>query len=220
MVLGCRLAAIQSFLESSSSPHVFVKDMAYMVEKSDYDFIPKGYTHTFLIRHPFRVFSSFRKATFKQFSTLGLFPDEVAADEEKYDFERDLPYINLSGLLFKDLYDIWKFAKEDADFNLTVVDGDDLMSNPAEILPKYCRAVGLPYRDALLKWDASAKGVNEWKVPANLLHNQFHFHERSVTSSEFYPPSPMPERDQLTSDVIRCADQMMPYYNEMYAARI
>ena len=103
-----------------------------------------------------------------------------------------------------------------------VIDGDDLMSNPAEILPKYCRAAGLPYRESLLKWDASTDVVNDWKLPGdeNLTKSLHHLYERALRSSEFFPPSPMPDRDHVTPDVIRCVDQNMEYYNEMYNARI
>ena len=194
--------------------------MAHAVDKNAYDLIPDGYTHAFLIRHPLRVFSSFRKAMFAQFSVLGLLSGE-ATDEKTFDIGRHFPFMDQSGLIFKSMYDLWKLVCEKTDSTPIVIDGDDLMANPGKILPKYCRAVGLPYSESLLKWDASTKGVNDWKFGAKDAINSFvYVFERALKSSEFHPPNPMPDRDQVTPDVIRCADQMMPYYNEMYAARI
>ncbi|XP_054753256.2 uncharacterized protein LOC129259014 [Lytechinus pictus] len=212
-------ASIGKFLESSSERHVFVKDMAYAITPNEYNFLPAGYKHAFLIRHPLRVFRSWRKAMFAQHSALGLLKGEAAV-EETYDLERDCPYLNSGGLMFKDTYDIWKYVCENLDSDPIVIDGDDLLSKPAKVLPKFCEAIGFPYDESLLSWDASAEITKSWKLPADgLVGNLAHLYGTAILSGEFLEASQPPSRDEVTADVLRCSDEIMKYYEEMYEAR-
>ena len=201
---------------------MLVKDMAQvMMGQEDYSFIPKGYKHAFLIRHPLRVFASYRKAMFGELSAQGMLTGD-AADEKTFDIGHHTAWINPSNpILFKDMHNIWKYVRENLDSDPIVIDGDELMSKPAEVLPKFCRAVGIPYDDSLLKWDASTDAMHKWVVPASGVVDSFvHVYGRAASSTEFYPPQDMPKREDLTPDVLRCADEMMKYYEEMYAAKI
>ena len=213
-----RIASIKSFLENSSRPHVFVKDMGFSISEEEYVYIPEGYTHTFLIRHPLRVFASYRKALYDTFSGFGLLP---GVDEKAFDLDGEYPFIRSPGLMFMDLYKIWRYVSEKPGAVSVVIDSDDLLSNPAEILPKYCRAVGLPFSESLLKWDASTDVANNWMLPADDLLDSLHiFYKRALKSSEFVAPSPMPAQNQVTPDVIRSVERNIQCYNEMYKARI
>ena len=66
--------------------------------------------------------------------------------------------------------------------------------DPAGMLPKYCKAVGIPYNDSLLSWDANPDITDIWKcafMPVKdfefiriFCHNAFH-------TSHFLPPPPI-----------------------------
>ena len=48
------------------------------------------------------------------------------------------------GCLFKEHYDLWKYVKENLDPNPVIIDSDDLLSDPAVMMSKYCTALGIP----------------------------------------------------------------------------
>ncbi|XP_072171392.1 uncharacterized protein [Diadema setosum] len=213
-------ASIKSFLERSTGKHVFVKDMGTGMKICNFEFLPKGYKHTFLIRHPLRVFTSLRKATYTTFSEMGMLRGE-SSEEKTFDVGRDYIFMDPSQLAFGELYELWKYVRENLDSDPIVIDADDLLSNPAELLPKYCEAIGLPYDESLLKWDASMALTEKWNVAGeDLLGSIKDFYGRALTTGIFASPGPMPSRDHVTPDVIRCTDSVMKYYDELYQSRL
>ena len=144
-----------------------------------------------------------------------------AADEKTYDLERDDQFFP-PGCFVQELYDLWKYIKdENIDTNPIVIDGDDLLTKPAETLSTYCAEVGLPYNGSLLQWEASTEAMDKMKASGDdLLKNMVHFYGTAMKSSCFLPPSKLPSRDQLPNDVIRCSDKVMPYFDEMYETRL
>ncbi|XP_071499702.1 uncharacterized protein [Diadema antillarum] len=211
-------ASIKKELESATGKYVFVKDMGVgMGSGHTFQYLPSGFKHTFLIRHPVRCINSGRKATFALFSQLGLLQGE-AANEETYDIERDDKYFP-PGCYFKELYDVWKYVRENIDNDPVVIDADDLLAKPGEVLKAYCAAVGFPYSESLLQWDASTESLRSWKAAGdNVVLDLVSFYGTAMKSSKFLPPSKFPDR--LTPDVIRCSKKVMKYYEEMYNSRI
>ncbi|XP_072171348.1 uncharacterized protein [Diadema setosum] len=213
-------ASIQRFLERSTGKHVFVKDMGTAMKSCNFEFLPKGYKHTFLIRHPLRVFNSLRKATYTRLTELDMISGE-SSHEKTLDVGRDYPFMDPSQLAFGELYELWKYVRENLDSDPIVIDADDLLSNPAELLPKYCEAIGLPYDESLLRWDASMALTGKWNVAGEgLIESIKGFYGRALTTGIFAPPGPMPSRNHLTPDVIRCTDAVMKYYDELYESRL
>ena len=144
-----------------------------------------------------------------------------AADEKTYDVERDDRYFP-QGCFVEELYDLWKYIRdENIDSNPIVIDGDDLLTKPAETLSAYCDAVGLPYDESLLQWDASLEAFKKMKACGDdLLMDVSNFYGTAMKSSRFCPPSKMPPRDEMPPDVIRCSDKVMKYFDEMYETRL
>ncbi|XP_041480481.1 branched-chain-amino-acid aminotransferase-like protein 1 [Lytechinus variegatus] len=212
--------SVKRRLEASTAKHVFVKDMAFGVPDGYRQFLPKGYRHTFLIRNPLRSIYSYRKSMFKQFSELGLLEGD-AADESTYDLERHDRYF-APGYFVKEVYDLWKYLQDSGiDPNPLIIDGDDLLTKPAETLSAYCAAVGLPYNDSLLQWDESVEAFKKMKASGdNVLMDVVNFYGTAMKSSCFFPASKPVPRDQLPADVIRCSEKVMAYFDEMYEARI
>ncbi|XP_071494404.1 uncharacterized protein [Diadema antillarum] len=212
-------ASVKKMLETSSSKHVFVKDMGSGVADDNFRFLPEGYQHTFLIRNPIRFINSYRRGIYIQYKQLGLLKGE-AANERTFDVECDdknFPH----GFYMKEPYDIWKYVSENIDGNPIVIDADDLLAKPAAILSAYCSAVGLPYSESLLKWDASTESVKSRKAAGdNFVFDLDHFFSTAARSSEFLPASKFPPRESLTPDVIRGSERVMKYFDEMYESRL
>ncbi|XP_071483451.1 uncharacterized protein [Diadema antillarum] len=213
-------STMKETLESTQSKYVFVKDMASGVASDDTrKYLPSGFKYTFLIRDPIRSISSYRKAMFAQFTELGLLKDE-SANEQTYDVERD-DILFPSGCYVEELYDLWKYVKENIDSDPIVIDADDLLTKPAEYLKAYCDKVGLPYTESLLKWEASTESLKSWKAAGdNLVLDVVNFYGSAMRSSEFFPPSRKPDPNKLTRDVRRCADKVMKFYNEMAESKL
>ncbi|XP_071498621.1 uncharacterized protein [Diadema antillarum] len=211
-------SSVKKALENANSKRVFVKDMgAGVVSSNAFQFMPSGFKHTFLIRNPIRSINSTRKAMFTNQSQLGLLKGK-SANERTYDVEHDDPTYP-SGYYIQELYDLWKYVRENIDSDPIVIDADDLLTKPAEYLKAYCDKVGLPFSESLLKWDASTDSLKSWKAAGdNLVLDAVNFYGRAMRSSEFLPPSKFPEK--LTSDVIRCSNKVMKYFEEMYAHRL
>ncbi|XP_071486562.1 uncharacterized protein [Diadema antillarum] len=218
--LSLSYSSVKHRLENSTSRHVFVKDISVAMTRVNFEHLPKGYRHTFLIRHPLRVFASLRKAVTSSFSDLGLLRDS-ARDEATFDIGRDHPLGDGSQMGVRETYELWKYVRENLESDPIVIDGDELLANPAEVLSKYCEAADLPYDKSLLTWDASVAVLNKWIIVGDgSLEKLIPFYGRALRSSHFSTPSEIPSRDHVTPDVIRCTDEVMKYYEEMYQCRL
>ena len=184
--------------ESLTQPYteydaVFIRDPAYFV-KGRYKNYTSGafstFKHTFMIRDPYKSFSSFIR--------LG--------KEAKIE-------------IAPEVYDMYKTVKESVDPNPVVVDADDLIKNPRDIMKSYCNATGLTYTDDMLTWTPGV--VEDWKK-GNPYCNIFH--ERAMMSSGFIKPADSTSHtmsiDELSDDVKEILEDAMTCYQEMYSARI
>ena len=197
-----------------------MKDMAYSIPKEQLPLLPVGYKHTFLIRHPYQVLRSHRETKITHLAELGL----LKVDPVDFDLEKHHPYLS-PGRYFGEVYDLWRHVRANIDPSPVIIDGDELLSRPAEVVPKYCDAVGLPFSESMLKWDASPDYVMEsWKSPTGSLNDRLEstmmWYDRALRSSEFLPPRPLATESTLTPDVIRCGNNVMKYYNEMFEHRL
>ncbi|XP_071481241.1 uncharacterized protein [Diadema antillarum] len=187
-----------------------------------------NYKYTFLVRHPIKVFQSYRNVIYSVATEMSLYAEDPsrckAPSPADFHFARDSPdrYV-AKRCFFKELYDAWIHVKEHLDPNPIIIDSDDLLSNPAGMLSKYCAAVGVEYSDGLLKWEADPECCANWKNVLTPLH---HFKigrifcGNALNSTHFLPPSPIPSIDDVTEDVRKATERAMPYYQEMYEARM
>lgn len=204
---------------------IFLKEVAYTID-GHYDFLPdksSGYRHAFLLRHPIKVFASWRKVMLEidqevNGSTVS------RTDCKSFHMIKDLPGLySPPGLFFKELYDLWSYVKANLDPNPVIVDSDDLLSDPPTVLSRFCSAVGMPYTDGLLKWDGNPDTTSDW-ITAFSPPNDFEFIriycKNAFSTTNFLPPSPIPDLESLTQDVKECVEASMPYYQAMYENRI
>ncbi|XP_041453095.1 uncharacterized protein LOC121406143 [Lytechinus variegatus] len=212
-------AKVKPRLEGAKGRYVFVKDMCLAMNEKVHQYLPRGFRHTFLIRTPEKALQSFRNSYFHHFKAQGLLHGE-AADENTFDLLRDCPHMEDSYNI-TDVYDFWKYVREEIEPNPIVIDADDLLTHPKEIMMKYCELVGLPFDESLLHWDSSLATFKSWKQCGDdQLLNMVDFYGRAMNSSCFMPPNkPMP-RDKMTPDVIKGIDKTMASFLEMYEHRI
>lgn len=184
--------------------HVFVKDMAYAVHGRHHMFqeVPglSGYQHTFLIRHPAKAVASLYKASRNTTLTGWTYFDEAEAG-------------------FQDLYDLHQAVSREGRCSPVVVDCDDVLAQPEEMMQAYCRAVGLKYKEGMSSWEPG-KGHPDWNVWEG-------WHNGALQSSGFQKkasaePTHAPH-DVLASlppEVADLVDRMMPLYQELRSARL
>ncbi|XP_071506171.1 uncharacterized protein [Diadema antillarum] len=215
---------------------IFVKDMAYGMSYST-QFLPdrsSNYRFAFLIRHPIRVFSSWRRAVLNihdilpkvltSSKTSDASKGGDASSSEAFHVGNDTAsWYSPPGLFYKELYDLWTFVMEKYDPNPVIVDSDDLVSDPSTVLPKFCQKLGIPYSDALLEWDGNPNTTDDW-VCGFVKPSEFDFMKvycgTAFNSTCFKGSSSMPSFESLTPDVKDCVKRAMPYYLEMSARKI
>ena len=193
--------------------YLICKDLPFSL-CGNHDLIPAGFRHTFLIRHPYKMFSSW-KAILGRLYFPGLSLPEI------FDSHLNKHYN------YKEQYELLRYLQEHpelGDPNPIVLDADDLLNHPERILPQYCQAIGVPYADDMLKWKPGREVVNKWMISRQLCGGGFHndecgFYKTAMESSSFLPAKKLPERDELDEDVLACADITMPYYDLMYNMR-
>ena len=189
---------------------VFCKDLAYALRER-YDLLPKGYRHTFLIRDPRKVFPSFKN----------MWTNMLQDDSLQF---QELPsFMNPPKHAFGELFELYEYVQHQGlEKDPIIIDADDLQSNPGSILSQYCAAVGIPYSESLLQWEAGARVVDTWKL-ADIAQQvdqleEGGYYETAFRSTHFLPPRDPP--DEIDADLLPLIDKSTEFYNRMYAARI
>ncbi len=193
---------------------VFCKDIVDAIV-GRYGKLPKGFRHTYLIRHPHKVFLSWKK---------------FAANVQEVPYESvilngDLhPTLHPSNSSYGKLYDLMMFFKTRGDEpSPIVIDSDDLQQDPDSIISQYCRALGIPYDKSLLQWPSGVEAFNNWISAKSSLVTSIKpggHQQRCAESTSFAPPSATPSREQLTDDILAQVDNVWYWYQEMYALRL
>ncbi|KAK3313435.1 P-loop containing nucleoside triphosphate hydrolase protein [Apodospora peruviana] len=132
----------------------------------------RNFHFTFLIRHPRRAIPSYYRCTVPPLDAKTGFytflPSEAGYDELRrlFDFLKDEGIVG-----------------GDSGIKITVVDADDLLDKPAEVIEAYCKDVGIEYSPAMLKWDDE-----ESKQKAVAAFEKWNgFHDDAIGSTELKP---------------------------------
>ncbi|XP_071954270.1 uncharacterized protein [Antedon mediterranea] len=203
--MQCTYDYVKASLEDKSLKNkcVFVKDMGYAVHKR-YDKIAKGYKHSFLIRHPIKSFLSYYNAIVSS-----------GADDVDGNLSRWLP----EGLGYQELWELYCYIENENGKKPFVVNADDLLKNPKQVLEKYCEAVGFEYNDGLLSWDSKPKV--EWSVAPTVwdVDYTYNWFANSLTAGGFKRElsKPLPSIEELPKIVQEYVQISMPYYEKLNA---
>ena len=142
-----------------------------------------GFTHAFLIREPERMIASYlRKRDSAAFEEFGM-------DRQAEFFEREADRLGKPP---------------------PVIDANDVLNDPKNILAKLCLALGIAWNPAMLSWEPGRRETDGPWAP--------HWYGVVEKSTSFGPP----ERDpvELPADAQRLADRCRPYYERLAAFRI
>ena len=129
----------------------------------------------------------------------------------------DWKYFDPSEAGFKELWDIYEFVKEKFDPNPVVIDADDLLSSPKEMMKAYCEGVGIQYEDHMTSWKAG-EVLQAWEGEQGI--GWFH---RAIHSNGFIKPRDSPSNDpevMYPADVMEAIEESLPFYQKLYPARL
>jgi Sulfotransferase domain len=87
-----------------------------------------------------------------------------------------------------------------------VIEGADVLKDPARVLTKLCVALGIDYSDAMLSWPAGRRATDGAWAPA--WYN-------AVEQSTGFGPPPAQNEVALPGDLQRIADEARPYYEAL-----
>ena len=176
---------------------VFAKEMAAWME-GRYDEYVEGrfstFKHTFLIRHPVKAIQS----RYNMCKQLGL-------------------SFKTSECGFRQLYELYCVVAEKIDSNPLLVDADDLLANPKEVMKHYCSATGLPFTEKMLTWKPNV--VHEGWTTFRQSHAWF---KNVAESCGFIKPAEekvVTDYSILAPEVREVVEYSLPYYEALYPLR-
>ncbi|XP_038046491.1 branched-chain-amino-acid aminotransferase-like protein 1 [Patiria miniata] len=210
----CTLPMFKKQLEEAHTgkKFIFCKDMAYAI--SDHlEFLPKGFRHLFLIRHPLRVFPSWKKI-YLQMTDMS--PEDFHLDDLP-------PNLFPKGFGYREMNELFEHVmKEEHDQEAIIVDADDLLQDPKGILSALFKDIGLPFDETVLHWEAGDAVSEQWTIPRAFLQGNklVGFYQNALDSTCFLKPKPLPDRSSISPDLFRFVDASMPYYQKMYSKRL
>ena len=183
---------------------VFVKELAYPVVNQIEEIMRDGlstYTHTFLIRRPDKAIHSWYNCT-RNISNWTFSPVEAG---------------------FQSLYKLYRYVHQTKP--VVVVDADDLLSAPDQMMEAYCNAVGIRYNPSMTSWEPGM--VHDWTVASEGWTDIWYksvaassgFIHHAVSPSEQDMTAPVIPSD-LPEEVSALIRESWSLYQEMYAARL
>ena len=185
---GLSLESVFTKLKKTvSQKSVFSKDFPHYISSIWTDQFLSNFNHSFLIRDPAKTISSIYKH----------FPDFVI---------EELGYLEQRELFDK----VWVSS----DKVPVVIDSDDLLENPYEMIEAYCNAVDIPFIEEALSWKPGKRDEVSWWDGGS-------FHENLRNSDGLKPQKRnYVEVNDLPDRVKKIYDAVMPHYNELYAQRL
>ena len=181
---------------------IFFKDMAYYIQ-GRYNILEEYFSdaeHSFLIRDPKKAIPSYYQ--------MSQNPETRSCGWVQFD-PKEVGY--------RELYEMYEFVKEKLDPKPVVVDADDLLESPKQIMKAYCDGVGIKYEDHMTSWKAGEVLPQAWKSRSFSLT----WRHDAINSSGFVKTRSDPD-GMMTypSDVITAVEESQPFYKKLYSARI
>ncbi len=177
----------QTLKEAAVKGPVFSKDFpVYIKHLWDTDILDY-FNHSFLIRNPALSLTSLNKGWPKFF-----------IEETNFVEQREL---------FDLLCD--KYGETPP-----VIDSDDLLENPREMVEKYCNAVGVPFIESALSWEPGARDEVSW-WDSGVFHS-------NLRDSDGLKPQPRKHGDiSKAPDWLKeMHDEVLVHYEYLYQYRI
>jgi hypothetical protein len=172
----------------SGNGPVFVKDTTderYPGVLADERFLAEDATHTFIIRHPKETIASYYEVN----------PDVV---QHQIGFEAQ--------------YEIFSTITRVAGREPVVVDADDLVRRPEDLVRAYCTQVGIDFRPEAMSWKPDNR--SEWS-PSDRWHTD------AAASTGFGDVTEKRGVDvEAHPELSKYLKHHLPFYEELYARRL
>ena len=165
---------------------VFIKEFPLYLDHYWDDEFLSHFNHSFLIRHPLKTISSLQRGWPE------VHPKELGFAEQRKLFDRLSDEAGVPPLM----------------------DSDDLLERPEEMVERYCEAVGIPFLPEALHWQPGARDeVSWWDGGA--------FH-RTLRDSDGLKPQPRRQidHDSAPDSVKRLCELALPHYEHMHRHRL
>lgn len=152
----------------------------------------KQFHWTFLIRHPRNSIPSYYRCTIPPLNKVTGFyyfrPDEAGYDELRRTFD----YLRSAGSVGPAV--AGKGARSNGikgtsngighnQAEICVIDADDLLDNPSDIISAFCRSVGIDYSPDMLNWD----NEESHKLACTAFEKWKGFHDDAIHSKDLKP---------------------------------
>ncbi|KAK4661886.1 uncharacterized protein QC763_708590 [Podospora pseudopauciseta] len=138
---------------------------------------------TFLIRHPRRAIPSYYRCTIPPLSSKTGFHNFMPSEAGYDELRRLFDYLLAEGLLLPPSAKANGHKHDEDAVKITVIDADDLLDHPAEIIQRYCEDVGIDYDPKMLKWDDD----EQHKRAKEAFEKWNGFHDDAIGSTELKP---------------------------------
>ena len=180
---------------------LFVKDMAcYM--KGRLGFLKEFFQdakHSFLIRNP-------KKSI----------PSQYRASENPEIQDSGWNYFDPQEAGFQELFEMYSFVKDNLDANPVVVDADDLLESPKQIMKEYCDRVGIKYEEHMTTWKPG-EIIQAWQDGWVIA-----WRRGALNSSGFIKSDTSSSKPEIEypSDVVKAMEDSQAFYDKMFSVRL
>ncbi len=187
---------------------VFLKDHSAGIY-GHYGKLPDGFTHAFIIRNPEKTIASGLKLAQKSNMSAEQYLQTVKI------------FTKFDGFAFGDSVALAEHVEKVLGQRLVILDADDLQRDPEKMLRLFCKAVGLPFRESLLKWEPIED--IPWHNSQALLtiHKANGAYEAALKSTGWIKGEPKPaDLSQLPQQALDAIEEARPYYQTLYEKRL
>ncbi len=188
-VLASQPAAAQAVIDQLMAPleggvHVqYQKQMSHHILAETPLGWLSGVHHCFLLREPAAMIASYVKSR-----------AEVCLDD--------------MGIL--QLEKLYNYVADKTEVTPLVIDSDDLLNNPANMLSAICERIGIPYTEAMLSWPAGPRDTDGAWAPW--------WYKNVEKSTKFEIRKPF--NGKLPAELQRIADAAQPAYERLSAHKL
>jgi len=193
---GLNFDSVLRKLQAAAVEHpVFSKDMPQFSDHLWSDEFLARFEHSFLIRNPAKVLASLRRSWIKSGNEDGFTPNEIGFDEQRR------------------LFDL--LCERDGKPPV-VIDSDDLLENPAAMVEKYCKAIGIPFIVEALSWEPGSRSEVLW------YDNDDSIWHETLKNSDGLKAQPRKSIDvhELPEKLQALYRDFLPHYRHMHGHRL
>ncbi len=160
-----RQSALMAMLEMRFYKHPMMVPNSYFV-RIWLTFLMRSTTcfkHGFLIRHPVKVFLSWKKLLIQGVGELFIQQGSSLLSLPTWLFP--------AAFGFKELYELMEYVEKELHQELVILDIGDLLADSPGILSAYSHKNGIPYKPELPSRTEGSEDTNKWVISKSMMYN-------------------------------------------------